>query len=60
MDIAEISKLLAEMYRYSYDQYLMIPICEIPDLGATTKRIPQWNLGHHINDRNYYELIRQR
>jgi ABC-type transport system substrate-binding protein len=58
-DVAEISKLLAEIYRYAYDQYLIIPICEIPDVVATTKRILKWDLGHHSNDRNYYDLIRQ-
>ncbi len=59
LDIDEISKLLSEIYRYAYDNYLMIPICEIPDKIATTKRIPKWDLGLR-NDRNYYELIRQR
>jgi len=39
-DIAEISKLVVEIYRYAYDQYLNIPICEFPDQIATTKRIP--------------------
>ncbi len=58
-DVAEISKLMAEIYRIAYDQYLMIPICEIPDKIATTKRIPKWDLGRRRMDRNYYELIRQ-
>ena len=58
LDIAEISKLMAEIYRYAYDNYLMIPICEIPDLIATTKKVPKWNPGLR-NDRNYYEMIRQ-
>jgi ABC-type transport system substrate-binding protein len=59
MDISEISKLLSEIYRYGYDQYLMIPIAEINDLVATTKRIPKWDLGSHENDRNYNDLIRE-
>ncbi len=58
LDIDEISKLLSEIYRYAYDSYLMIPICEIPDKIATTKKVPQWEPGFR-NDRNYYELIRQ-
>jgi peptide/nickel transport system substrate-binding protein len=58
MDIAEIYRLMVEIYRYAYDNYLMIPICEIPDLIATTKKIPKWNPGLR-NDRNYYEMIRQ-
>ncbi len=59
MDPAEISRLMAEIYRIAYDQYLMIPICEYPHKIATTKRIPKWDPGL-LNDRNYYALIRQR
>lgn len=58
-DIAEVSKLMAEIYRYAYDQYLMIPICEFSEKIATTKRVPPWDPGRH-NDRNYYDLIKQR
>jgi len=34
MDLVEISKLLSEIYRYAYDQYLEIPIakCRIRSL----------------------------
>ena len=60
LNVDEISKLLVEIYRYSYDNYLIIPICELSELTATTKRIPKWNLGARRNDRNYYDLIRQR
>ncbi len=60
LDIAEVSKLLVDVYRYAYDQYSKIPICEIPDKIATTKRIPKWHPGLRRNDRNYQDLIRQR
>ena len=60
IDVGEIRKLMAEIFRYAYDHYLSIPICEIPDVIATTKRIPQWNLGQRRVDRNYYDLIKQR
>ena len=60
LDVAEISRLMAEIYHYAYVHNLAIPICEISDKIATTKRIPKWNLGRRRNDRNYYELIRQR
>ncbi len=60
LDAAEVSKLMREIYRYAYDQYLMINICEMPDKIATTKRIPKWDPGLRRNDRNYYDLIRQR
>lgn len=59
-DIAEISKQMAEIYRYAYDHYLMVPICEIPDMIAITKRIPKWNPGLRRMDRNYYDLVKQR
>ncbi len=60
LDTAEVARLLAEIYRYAYDQYLAIPICEIPDMIATTKRIPKWDPGRRQIDRNYYDLIKQR
>ena len=60
MDITEISKLLAEIYRIEYDLYLTVAVCEIPDMIATTKRIPKWDPGFRRNDRNYYDLIKQR
>ena len=53
VNIAEISKIMAEIYRYTYDQYLMIPICEFPEKIATTKRIPQSNPGFRRTDRNF-------
>jgi ABC-type transport system substrate-binding protein len=58
LEMAEISKLLAEIYRYAYDHYLMIPIYEIPIKMATTKRIPPWDPDLRRNDRNYYDLVR--
>ena len=60
LDMNEISKLMVEIYRYAYDHYLMIPICDIPEKIATTKRIPKWDPGLRRGDRNYYDLIRQR
>jgi peptide/nickel transport system substrate-binding protein len=60
LDIAEISKLMTEIDRYVYDNYLNVPICEIPDMLASTKRIPRWDPGTRRLDKNYYDLIRQR
>jgi hypothetical protein len=60
MDIAEISVLMAEIYRYAYDNYLLTPICEFPDMIATTKRIAKWHPGFRRMDRNYNDLIKQR
>ncbi len=60
IDVGEISKLMGEIYRYAYDNYLIIPICEFPQQIGTTKKIPKWDLGRRRQDRNYYDLIRQR
>ncbi len=60
MDIAEITKLMAEVNRYAYEHYLVLPICEFSEKIATTKRISKWELGGRQNDRNYNDLIRQR
>jgi peptide/nickel transport system substrate-binding protein len=60
LDLVEIQKLGVEIYRSAHDNYFMISICEIPDMIATTKRIPKWDLGDRRNDRNYYDLIKQR
>ncbi len=60
LNSTEVEKLLGDIYRYSYDQHLMIPICEIPDIIATGKKIPKWHPGRRRNDRNYNDLIKQR
>ena len=60
LDVAEIYKLMVEIYRYSYDHYLTIPICELDDMIATTKRIPKWNPGRRRNEMNLHDLIKQR
>jgi peptide/nickel transport system substrate-binding protein len=60
LDISEITKLLAEICRYAYDHYLLVPMCDLPDIIAANQRIPKWNLGVHRTGNNYYELIRQR
>ncbi len=60
VDLTEVSRLMGEISRYVYDQYIIIPICEIPDVIATTKKVPEWNPGSRRNDRNFSDLIRQR
>ncbi len=60
LDIAEIAKILGEVYRYSYDQHLMVPVCMINDEIATTKRIPDWDPGRRRMDRNINAIIKQR
>ncbi len=60
LDIREVSRLLAEIYRYAYDHHLAIPICELTDKIATTPKIPKWDPGIRSRDRNYNDLIKQR
>ena len=58
-DLNEILKVLADTHRYRYEQYTEVPICEIPHVIATTKRIPEWDPGVRRRDKNYRFLIRQ-
>jgi peptide/nickel transport system substrate-binding protein len=60
LDVAEISKVMVEIYRYAYDHYVEVPICELNDMIATTKRIPKWTLGLRRNEMNLNSLIIQR
>ncbi len=60
LDMAEVVKIMGEIYRYSYDQYLMTPICNVNDEIAITKKVPEWNPGRRRQDRNYNDIIRQR
>ncbi len=55
----EVAKLLVDAYVHFYNQYQFIPICHINREFATTKRIPEWDLGMRRQDRNYNGLIRQ-
>jgi ABC-type transport system substrate-binding protein len=60
LDMAEIKEITGEIYRYAYDNYLFIPIAQMDDEIATSKRIPAWDPGARRTDRNYTEIIRQR
>ncbi len=60
LDEAEVAKILGEMYRVSYDQHLIVPICSINDEIACTKRVPDWDPGQRRDDRNYNDVIKQR
>jgi peptide/nickel transport system substrate-binding protein len=59
LDEAEVAKNLGEAYRYSYDQYLTIPICMVNHEIAATKRVPDWDPGLRRDDRNINAIIRQ-
>ena len=59
-DLAEVEKLMEEIYRYNYDQYLVVPICDLHGIIATTKRIPTWDPGLSRLNRNYRGLIKER
>lgn len=59
-DRAEVGRLMIELYRYMYDNYVFIPICNIHGEMATTKRVVPWNPGSRRGDRNFNEIIRQR
>jgi hypothetical protein len=44
---------------YTYDQYLVVPICDFNGMLAVTKQLPTWDLGRRRRDKNYRGLIRQ-
>ncbi len=60
LDLAEVKKVMGDFNRYVHNQYLVVPICDLDDMIAITKRIPEWNPGGRRNDRNLNDLIRQR
>jgi hypothetical protein len=43
-----------------YDNHIFIPICDINDEVAASKRVPKWEPGYRRIDRNYNDIIRQR
>ncbi len=51
---------IVDLYRYMYDNYVFVPICDIDDEIAVSKRVPKWEPGYRRNDRNYNDIIRQR
>ena len=59
LDTSEVNKIMGDIYRYVYDNHLMIPVCVTDDMIATTKRIPKWDPGLRRNERNINALIRQ-
>ncbi len=59
VDPPQVEKLMGEIYRYTYDQYLVAPICDFNGMLAVTKQIPTWDLGRRRRDKNYRALIRQ-
>ena len=59
LDMAEVAKNLGEVYRYVYDQHMVIPLCSINDEIAVSKRIPDWDPGLRRDDRNINDVIKQ-
>ncbi len=59
VNLDEVEKLTGEIYRYAYDQYLVVPICDLNGVMAATKQIPAWDPGLRRRDGNYRGLIRQ-
>ena len=59
LDPAEVSSYLGKIYRYAYDQYLMIPITMIDAVIVTTKELPPWDPGVGRYQYNYNFITRQ-
>ena len=60
LDRAEVERIMVDLYRYMYDNFVFIPVCDIHDEVATSKRIPKWEPGYRRGDRNLNDIIRQR
>ncbi len=60
LDISEVEQYMGKMYRYIYDQYLIVPICEINSEYMVSKKIPEWDMGRGRWNRNYNDLIKER
>jgi ABC-type transport system substrate-binding protein len=59
LDLTEVERLMGEMYCYTYDNYLVVPICDLDDIIATSKKIPPWDPGLRRRDLNFRGLIRE-
>ncbi len=59
-DRSEVEKVVANLYRYMYDNYVFIPICDIDDEIATSKKVPKWEPSTRRNDININDMIKQR
>ena len=60
LDSAEVEKIAVDLYRYLYDDYVFIPICDLHDEIATTQKVPPWDPGLRRIDRNINDIIRER
>ena len=60
LDLTEVERISVDLYLYLYDDYVFMPICDISDESATSKRVPKWDPGLRRNDRNFNDIIRQR
>ena len=60
LDRSEVDKIVGDLYRYMYDNYTFIPICDIHNEIATSKRVPKWDPGYRRADLNFNDIIRQR
>jgi peptide/nickel transport system substrate-binding protein len=60
LDKAEVSRLIGDVHRYVHQQDIDIPICELSQDIATTKRVPKWDPGQRRMGSNINDVIRQR
>ncbi len=59
LDRSEVLRLMGDIHRYVNQQYLDIPICDIDQAIASTKRIPKWDPGGRRMGININDVIRQ-
>ncbi len=59
VNIEEARKLLGDIHRLAYHEYLMWGVVEVDGLMATSKKINKWNQGVRTSDINIEDIIRQ-
>ncbi len=58
-NIEEARKLLGDIHRLAYNEYLMWGVVEVDGLMATSKEITKWDQGTRSLDINVEDIIRQ-
>ncbi len=60
LDLGEVLRLMGDVHRYVNQNYIAIPICEIDQALASTKKIPKWDPGQRRMGININDVIKQK
>ena len=59
LDLSEVLRLMGDVHRYVNQNYIDIPICDMDQGLASTKRIPKWDPGQRRMGININDVIKQ-